>query len=121
MSFDVEATHQFQDWFEELDENDSEKVIAGVDQLEQDGPNLKRPIVGAIKGSRYSHMKELVVPSSSIRILFAFDPRRVAILLLGDNKEGEWKAWYTHSVPAADALYDDHLRTLEEEGLMPPD
>jgi hypothetical protein len=51
-------------------------------------------------------------------VLFAFDPRRHAILLLGGDKSGKWEEWYETAVPAADALYDTHLAELREEGLL---
>jgi hypothetical protein len=54
----------------------------------------------------------------SIRILFAFDPRRMAILLLGGNKRGQWERWYRISIPIADDLYDEHMETLKKEGLL---
>jgi hypothetical protein len=50
-------------------------------------------------------------------MLYAFDPRRVAILLLGGDKTGN-ERWYEELVPIADRLYDEHLRTLEREGLI---
>lgn len=62
-------------------------------------------------------MKELIPPAGNIRILFAFDPRRVAILLIGGDKTGRWREWYDETIPVADRLYDEHLRTLREEGL----
>lgn len=52
-----------------------------------------------------------------ISLLYAFDPRRVAILLLGGNKGGDDR-WYEENIPKADKLYDEHLRELEEEGLL---
>ncbi len=51
------------------------------------------------------------------RTLYAFDPRRVAILLIAGNKAGDDR-WYDVFVPRADDLYDEHLRILEEEGLI---
>jgi hypothetical protein len=54
-----------------------------------------------------------------LRILFAFDPRRTAILLLGGDKTGEWRSWYTRMIPLADDLYEDYLRELRNEGLLP--
>ncbi len=57
--------------------------------------------------------------ASFLRVLFAFDPRRTAILLLGGNKEGQWKAWYRTNIPRADALYTDHLKELQTEGRTP--
>jgi len=51
-------------------------------------------------------------------VLFSFDPRRHAILLLGGDKSGEWNDWYAWAVPLADGLYDEYLRELDEEGLI---
>jgi hypothetical protein len=79
------------------------------------GPALRRPTVGRIEQSRYANMRELRVPKNHIRILFAFDPRRCAILLLGGSKAGSWTAWYDHNVPIADTLYTQHLEILQKE------
>jgi hypothetical protein len=57
-------------------------------------------------------------PSRSIRVLFAFDPRRSAILLLGGDKRGTWTEWYERMVPQADSLYAEHPQSLEKEGLL---
>jgi hypothetical protein len=51
------------------------------------------------------------------RILYAFDPRRTAILLLGGNKGGEDR-WYEENIPKADALYDEYIEELQREGLL---
>lgn len=56
----------------------------------------------------YPNTKELR-PAHAIRVLFAFDPRRVAILLIGGDKRGSWNRWYDEMVPVADTLYDGHL------------
>jgi hypothetical protein len=64
-------------------------------------------------------MKELRPPAGNIRILFAFDPLRVAILLIGGDKTNQWTAWYDRMLPVADALYDEHLETLRREGRLP--
>lgn len=61
-------------------------------------------------------MKELRPGSSGrteLRILFAFDPARKAILLIAGDKAGNWKRWYTRNIPRADDLFDEHLRRLE--------
>jgi hypothetical protein len=63
-------------------------------------------------------MKELRPIGGGIRILFAFDPRRMAILLIGGDKTGRWNQWYTEMIPIADRLYDEHLETLRKEGLI---
>ena len=61
-------------------------------------------------------MKELRPPRGNLRILFAFDPRRMAILLVGGDKTGRWREFYEEVIPEADRLYDEHLVELREEG-----
>ena len=51
------------------------------------------------------------------RTLYAFDPRRTAILLIGGDKTGNDR-WYEEYVPRADDLYDQHLEELKREGLI---
>jgi hypothetical protein len=84
--------------------------------LEQRGPALRRPHVGTIDGSRHANMKELIVQHAGrpYRILFDFDPRRCAILLIGGDKTGNDR-WYQEYVPIADQLYDEDLETLRRE------
>jgi hypothetical protein len=75
-------------------------------------------LVDQISGSRYPYMKELrISKGGALRILFAFDPRRMAILLVGGDKSGRWERWYTEAIPLADTLYEQHLRELRDEGL----
>jgi hypothetical protein len=64
-------------------------------------------------------MRELRVQhrGDPYRILYAFDPRRAAILLIGANKTGD-ERWYETFVPLADKLYDEHLAQLKKEGLL---
>ena len=116
MTWEVEYTDQFGDWWDELGEEEQEAVTAAVNVLQRRGPSLGRPLVDTIKQSKHKNMKELIPPASDIRILFAFDPRRAAILLIGGDKSGEWSAWYDRMVPVADALFDEHLLELESEG-----
>jgi hypothetical protein len=61
-------------------------------------------------------MKELIPRGGNLRLFFAFDPRRMAILLIGGDKTGRWRRWYEEMVPVADDLYDEHLRALCEQG-----
>jgi len=116
MAWEVEYTDQFGEWWDNLAEEEQEAVTAAVNVLQRGGPNLGRPLVDTIKQSRHKNMKELIPPASDIRVLFAFDPRRAAILLIGGDKSGEWSAWYDRMVPGADDLFDEHLRELESEG-----
>jgi hypothetical protein len=118
MEWEVEYTDQFYDWWKDLSEEEQEDIDAVVRVLEQRGPALRRPHVGTITGtgSRHANMKELVVQHAGrpYRILFAFDPRRCAILLIGGDKTGN-DHWYQEYVPIADGLYDEHLETLRRE------
>jgi len=106
--WEVEFTDEFGEWWNELSEEDQEEIDARVAVLERRGPGLGRPLVDAVSSSRHPNMKEL--RAGSIRILFAFDPRRVAILLIGGDKRDDWAGWYDVAVPRADDLYDEHLR-----------
>ncbi len=116
--WDIEGTDQFAEWFGGLSAEEQEKVVAAVKELEQGGPSLGRPFVDTIKGSRHAHMKELRPRSSHIRILFAFDPRRAGILLIGGDNTNRWKEWYEKAIPMADNLYDEYLAELRREGLL---
>jgi len=73
-----------------------------------------RPYVDSVKGSRYLNMKELR-PTPTIRIFFAFDPRRMAVLLIGGDKAGKTKRFYRQMISKADKVYDAHLRRIKEE------
>lgn len=115
MSWEVEYTDQFGDWYESLPESDQDAIIAAVAHLEREGPGLGRPLVDGVKSSRHSTMKELRPPAGHLRILFAFDPRRTAILLIGGDKTNQWRTWYEHMIPDADHLYDQHLEQLRQE------
>lgn len=119
MAWAVEFTDQFGDWFAGLDTAERRIVVAAVTILEDQGPGLGRPLVDTIKSSRHPNMKELRPRGGNLRILFAFDPRRMAILLIGGDKTRRWETWYREFVPLADDLYDEHLETLKQEGLLP--
>jgi hypothetical protein len=114
----VEGTGEFEEWFDNLAEDERGAVIHVVDMLQESGPALGFPWSTKIKSSRHSHMRELRIQHDCrpLRVLYAFDPRRSAILLLGGDKTGDAR-WYQHNVPIADRLYDAYLRELEEEGL----
>jgi hypothetical protein len=108
--WEVLCTDEFGAWFEALDEAQQDAVIARVDLLETEGPSLGRPTVDTIIGARHPNMKELrVSKGGAIRILFAFDPRRQAVLLIGGDKTGRWRGWYERAIPLADDLFDQYL------------
>lgn len=117
--WEVEYTDQFAEWWDRLDVETQEAIGTAVTVLQRLGPGCGRPLVDTIKGSRHANMKELRPPAGNVRILFAFDPRRAAILLIGGDKTHRWQQWYRVMVPAADALYDEYLDELRREGLIP--
>uniref|UniRef100_UPI003D0B67AD type II toxin-antitoxin system RelE/ParE family toxin n=1 Tax=Sedimenticola sp. TaxID=1940285 RepID=UPI003D0B67AD len=114
--WEVEYTDEFGDWWEGLTEAEQEDVAAVVELLERKGPRLPYPYSSGITGSRHTHMRELRIQHAGrpYRTLYAFDPRRMAILLIGGDKTGNDR-WYEVNVPMADRLYDEHLETLERE------
>lgn len=118
MAWEVEYTDEFEAWWDALTEAEQIDVAATVGLLEAQGPTLGYPHSSAVHGSRHGHMRELRIQHQGrpYRVLYAFDPRRVALLLLGGDKTGDDR-WYARFVPVADRLYDDHLEMLRQEGL----
>lgn len=119
MKWDVEYTDEFGAWWNTLSEHEQEDVVAHVELLEEKGTQLPFPYSTGIEGSKFSHMRELRIQSKAnpLRVLYAFDPRRTAILLIGGNKRGD-KRWYEKYVSIADKLYADHLAELKKERLL---
>lgn len=104
---------EFKDWYRtSLTEDERDAIIATALRLQVDGPALRRPLSGIIKGSKFPNMKELIPPAGNIRILYIFDPRGRAVFLLGDDKTDNWADWYTTNIPNADAIYERHLAAL---------
>jgi hypothetical protein len=118
MAWEIEITDEFRAWYKDLTLDECERINAAVEKLEIHGPALDRPYADTVEKSRYRNMKELRPRGGFIRILFAFDPRRHAILLIGGNKEGLWTAWYDKMIPIADKLYDQYLAELRAEGVI---
>ncbi|HKV84021.1 MAG TPA: type II toxin-antitoxin system RelE/ParE family toxin [Ktedonobacterales bacterium] len=116
----VEGTDEFAAWYATLALEQQDALAARIELLERYGPNLKRPVVGEILSSRHApHLKELRVSAEGhLRVLFAFDPRRTAILLLGGDKTGRWDEWYRAAIPEADRQYDLYLEELRSEGII---
>jgi hypothetical protein len=87
---------------------------------EAKGPQLPFPYSSGIAGSKHDHMRELRVQSGGrpVRIFYAFDPRRSAILLIGGDKTSD-KRFYETMIPIADRLYDTYIQELKTEGLLP--
>lgn len=118
MAWDVEGTDQFDRWYGGLDREETRAVNTAVDFLANSGPGLGRPFVDTIDGSQIANLKELRPKRNDIRILFVFDPRRTAILLIGGSKTNDWHGWYERNIPEAERLYDDYLSELRKEELL---
>jgi hypothetical protein len=117
MECEVEYTNEFEVWWNSLDEAEQDDITVAIGVLEHVGPALRRPYTDVVKGSRHPHMKELRIQHHGrpYRVLYAFDPRRRAILLIGGDKTGN-NRWYEIYIPIADRLYDAHLESLRQEG-----
>ena len=98
-----------------MDDKEQIAIDAAVEVLQERGPALGRPLVDNVHRSRHANMKELRPLGGDLRILFAFDPRRTAILLIGGDKSGKWNEWYVEAIPLADQLYAGHLAALADE------
>lgn len=113
----VATTNAFDEWFRNLSEDGQAEIIAKVKCLEILGPQLGRPHADTLKGSKHANMKELRADTKDMvmRIAFAFDPNRAAILLLGGDKSGvSQQRFYKQLIIKADRLYDLHLVTVKE-------
>lgn len=105
-------------WFEDLLERDPSStalVASALDVLSDHGPQLGRPLVDRLRGSSIANLKELRPGSrgdSEIRILFAFDPKRRAVLLTAGDKAGHWRAWYATHIPIAERRYTAWLAEI---------
>jgi len=113
MRWATERTREFNEWWETLTESEKRKVSVSIEELKDVGPNAGRPLVDTVKGSRYLNMKELR-PTRTIRVFFAFDPRRMAVLLIGGDKAGKTKRFYRQTIARADKIYGAHLRRIEK-------
>lgn len=117
MEWEVEYTDEFGLWWNSLNEDEQISVDAVVGMLIEKGALLSFPYSSDVKGSKYGVMRELRIQHKGepYRILYAFDPRRAAILLIGGNKTGD-SNWYNRMIPIADRLFAAHLRQLKKEG-----
>lgn len=113
MTWQVEVSDEFREWYEALNAEEQDSVTWSVNLLQLRGPALGRPHVDSIQGSRHANMKELRVQHRGRpwRVLFAFDPRRMAYLILAGDKTGDLR-WYEVNVPRADDIYDRHLQEI---------
>ena len=115
MSWEIEYTNEFDIWWQTLREEQQDDIVSVVQLLEEKGTQLPFPYSSDVKGAKNSHLRELRIQSRGkpIRVFYAFDPRRVAILRIGGDKR-----FYEKYVPIADRLYEEYLQEISQEGLI---
>lgn len=113
---DVLFTDEFEIWWDALTAEEQGSINATVILLATHGVALGYPHSSKVSGSRHSHMRELRIQHEGrpYRVLYAFNPKRDALLLIGGDKTGNDR-WYEIYIPIADRLYDKHLDELEKE------
>jgi hypothetical protein len=111
---EILGTAEFEEWFLGLGNVDARAVVRGVGLLEAKGLALGFPHSSALAGSRFA-LRELRVQSSGrpLRIVYAFDPQRQVVLILGGDKTGDDR-FYTWAIPKAEAIWE---RYLQETGV----
>jgi hypothetical protein len=116
MKWDVSFCDAFDVEFQEFDVPLQNELLARLSLLGDTGPSLGRPHVDTLKGSRHPNMKELrfSLGRQPYRFLFAFDPLRNAVVLVGGSKAGDAR-FYDRLIPIADDRYDRHLATLQPQ------
>ena len=113
LRWDVIVTDEFARWYDSLEDGQADALDARVELLRDFGPALGRPTVDRVAGSKLAKLKELRVRADGdLRVLFAFDSRRRAVLLIGGDKTGKWDSWYRESIPIAESLLRHHEEKL---------
>ena len=117
MAYVLVMTPEVRAWLHDLRRRDRASAILvgqAIGMLLEAGPELGRPLANRVRHSRLSNLKELRPGSagrSEIRILYIFDPKRNAVLLLAaGDKAGKWEAWYRQAIPLAEQRYEDYLK-----------
>ena len=115
LAWDVEYSDEFGEWWDQLSAAEQKSVDFTVSILQELGPMLRMPHSSGVEMSRHRHMRELRIQHEGrpYRVLYAFDLRRAAVLLIGGDKTGN-NRWYEEYVPLADTIYDRHLQDLEK-------
>jgi hypothetical protein len=108
---EVVGTDEFVDWFGDLSDADRESVSRYVDLLEMQG--VAHPYSSAINGASFA-LRELRVQSQgrALRVFYAFDPKRRAVVLIGGDKTGKDR-FYEEFIPLATAIWNEYLREIQ--------
>jgi hypothetical protein len=122
MVWEVLFHGDFEPEFDALPGAVADELLAHAKLLAHLGPQLGRPRVDTLKGSRHSNVKELRFQAADgvWRVAFAFDPKRRAILLVAGDKAGvSEKRFYRRLIAKADERLDRHLAALKKKGHKP--
>src|ERR1041385_6838525 len=116
MAWEVEFSDEFGEWWDSLTAAEQKSVDFSVSLLQEAGPTLRMPHSSGIAMSRHAHMRELRIQHEGrpYRVLYGFDPRRTALLLIGGDKTGN-NRWYEERVPLPDPIYARPLRELKKD------
>ena len=118
MEWTIEIGDEFGPEFDRMNEEVRTEILAHSRLLQRFGPQLGRPRVDTLNGSRHANMKELRFDAADgvWRVAFAFDPERKAILLVAGDKSGvSQKRFYQRFIAKADERFDAHLVRLKEK------
>ncbi len=116
MPYALVYLEEFATWLGAQEKSLQLRTLAFLELLKERGPLLGRPYADTLKGSKLTNLKELRVQHKSepIRILFAFDPKQQAVVILAGSKEAD-KRWYDTHIPIAEKLFDEHLEKQRKE------
>ena len=103
----VEVTEVYRNWYLDLAKNEAAAVDRKVRMLQLMGVALPFPHSSDIKGAKYP-FRELRVNNPPIRVLYAFDPERKAVLIIGGDKTGDAR-FYERLIPQAEQLWQKYL------------
>jgi hypothetical protein len=114
MVYEIEFSDEFETWWDSLTVAEQISVDYSVTLLEHVGVDLKRPFADTLHGSVFRNLRELRCQHEGrpYRVLYAFDPRRKAYLLIGGDKTGNAR-WYEEFIPRAERIYEQHLREIQ--------
>jgi hypothetical protein len=114
--WDVLMTGDWAAWYGSLGETEQDSLLASIALLRSNGPLLTRPHADTVRGSKHSNMRELRTQHAGrpLRSLYAFDPKRKAILLCGGDKTGDDR-FYERMIPLADRLFTEHQNSSDEK------
>ncbi|HEY0308930.1 MAG TPA: type II toxin-antitoxin system RelE/ParE family toxin [Acidobacteriaceae bacterium] len=113
MAIEVLVTAEFKGWWEGLSEEEQTSVAIVIELLEDFGVTLKFPHSSSITTSQKLRELRIQHAGQPYRVLYAFDPQRNAVLLLGGNKTGDDR-WYEKNVTKAEKIFAAYLEETRQ-------